>query len=98
MGFVCFFRLWAPYGQHRQKEQVLRSFYAVRSIAPRAGELFTPASGRVCMVAGVSIAMFVALVGFGGKYFGWSDPDGKVQLALITSFILGIIGGFKSRD
>jgi hypothetical protein len=49
------------------------------------------------MVGGISIAMFVALVGFGQKYFGWSDPDGKVQLALITSFILGIIGGFKSR-
>jgi hypothetical protein len=49
------------------------------------------------MVAGIAIAMFVALVGFGGTYFGWSDPDNKVQLALITSFILGIIGGFKSR-
>jgi hypothetical protein len=50
------------------------------------------------MVGGIAIAMFVALIGFGGKYFGWSDPDGKVQLALLTSFILGIIGGFKSRD
>ena len=49
------------------------------------------------MVAGIAIAMFVALIGFGGNYFGWSDPDGKVQLALITSFILGIIGGFKAR-
>ena len=44
------------------------------------------------MVAGISIAMFVAMVGWGSKYFGWSDPDGKVQLALITSFILGVIG------
>ena len=50
------------------------------------------------MVAGISIAMFIALVGWGSTYFGWSDPDGKVQLALITSFILGIIGGFKARD
>ena len=49
------------------------------------------------MVGGIAIAMFVALVGFGGTYFGWSDPEGKVQLALITSFLLGIIGGFKSR-
>ena len=49
------------------------------------------------MVGGIAIAMFVALVGFGGKYFGWHDPDGKIQLALVTSFILGIIGGFKSR-
>ena len=41
--------------------------------------------------------MFVALAGWGGKYFGWSDPDGKVQLALVTAFILGVIGGFKAR-
>ena len=50
------------------------------------------------MVGGISIAMFVALVGWGAKYFGWSDPDGKVQLALVTSFILGIIGGYKTRS
>jgi uncharacterized membrane protein YjjB (DUF3815 family) len=49
------------------------------------------------MAAGVAIAMFVALVGWGGKYFGWSDPDGKVQMALVVSFILGIVGGLKSR-
>ena len=49
------------------------------------------------MVGAIAIAMFIALVGFGSRYFGWSDPDGKIQLALITSFILGIIGGFKSR-
>ena len=49
------------------------------------------------MVAGIAIAMFVALVGFGAKYFGWSDPDGKVQLALATAFILGIIGGYNAR-
>jgi uncharacterized membrane protein YjjB (DUF3815 family) len=57
----------------------------------------SPASGGIRMVGGIAIAMFIALVGWGGRYFGWSDPDGKVQLALITSFILGIIGGFKSR-
>jgi hypothetical protein len=58
----------------------------------------SPALGGRDMVAGIAIAMFIALVGWGGKYFGWSDPDGKVQLALVTAFILGIIGGFKSRD
>ena len=49
------------------------------------------------MVGGIAIAMFVALVGWGGKYFGWEDPSGKIQMALVTSFILGIIGGLKSR-
>ena len=53
--------------------------------------------GGTRMVGGIAIAMFVALVGWGGKYFGWDDPNGKVQLALVTSFILGIIGGFKSK-
>jgi hypothetical protein len=53
--------------------------------------------GRHVMVGAIAIAMFVALVGFGGKYFGWSDPEGKVQLALATSFILGIIGGYKAK-
>jgi hypothetical protein len=57
----------------------------------------SPLVGGIIMVGGIAIAMFVALVGFGGKYFGWNDPDGKIQLALVTAFILGIIGGFKSR-
>ena len=53
--------------------------------------------GGIRMVGGIAIAMFVALVGWGGKYFGWEDPSGKIQMALVTSFILGIIGGLKSR-
>jgi hypothetical protein len=60
-----------------------------------AGQCFV--GGRSNMVGALAIAMFVALVGFGSKYFGWSDPDGKVQLALVTSFILGIIGGYKAK-
>jgi uncharacterized membrane protein YjjB (DUF3815 family) len=49
------------------------------------------------MVVGIAVAMFVALFGWGATYFGWDDPYGKIQLALATSFILGIIGGYKSR-
>ena len=64
---------------------------------PFAGKVFTAWWEEFHMVAGIAIAMFVALVGWGGRYFGWEDPDGKVQLALVTAFILGIIGGFKSR-
>jgi len=30
-------------------------------------------------------------------YFETRQPDGKVQIALVVSFILGIIGGLKSR-
>ena len=72
-------------------------FTVVAEYGPLAGQFFTGACGGIRMVGGIAIAMFVALVGWGGRYFGWSDPDGKVQLALITAFILGIIGGFKSR-
>ncbi len=49
------------------------------------------------VIVGLAIAMFIALFGWGGGFFGWYDPDGKVQLALATSFILGIIGGYKSK-
>ena len=49
------------------------------------------------MLMGVAIAMFIALFGWGANYFGWHDPEGKVQLALFTSFILGIIGGYKAK-
>jgi hypothetical protein len=49
------------------------------------------------MVAGLAIVMFIALFGFGQGYFGWSDPSGKVQLALVTSFILGIVASYKAR-
>jgi len=76
-------------------------FYALFTVfdakGRRAGQFFTGRREELRMVGGIAIAMFIALVGFGGKYFGWSDPDGKVQLALATAFILGIIGGFKWR-
>jgi hypothetical protein len=49
------------------------------------------------MVA-IAIAMFIALFGWGAGYFGWSDPDGKVQLALATCFILGIVSGYKVKS
>jgi hypothetical protein len=46
---------------------------------------------------GLALAMFIALFGFGAQYFGWQDPVGKVQLALFTSFILGVVCGYKSK-
>jgi len=49
-------------------------------------------------MVGLASAMFVGLFGWGGQYFGWFDPDGKVQLALFTSFVLGAVAGYKSRS
>ena len=47
---------------------------------------------------GIAIAMFIAVFGWGADYFGWSDPDGKVQLALAATFILGAITGFTGKS
>ena len=49
-------------------------------------------------MVGIAIAMFIALFAWGANYFGWSDPDGKIQLALATSFILGIVSGYKVKS
>ena len=49
------------------------------------------------MMIGIAGAMFVGLFGWGSNYFGWADPDGKVQLALFTTFILGLVCGYKTR-
>jgi hypothetical protein len=49
------------------------------------------------MIVGLAVAIFVALFGWGSNYFGWSDPDGTVQLALATSFILGILSGYRAK-
>ncbi|WP_185829343.1 hypothetical protein [Sphingomonas ginkgonis] len=50
------------------------------------------------MITGLALALFIALIGFGGSYFGWDDPSGKVQLALFTCFVLGIVCGYKVKD
>jgi hypothetical protein len=57
----------------------------------------SPALGRITMV-GIAIAMFIAVFGWGSRYFGWEDPNGKVQLALATCFILGVISGYKAKS
>ena len=46
-------------------------------------------------MSGLALAIFVALFAWGNTYFGWSDPDGDVQLALFTAFVMGAICGFK---
>ncbi len=51
---------------------------------------------KVMMVA-IAAAMFIVLFGWGADYFGWDDAGSKIQLALFTSFVLGILCGFKSR-
>jgi hypothetical protein len=49
------------------------------------------------MLVGIAAAMFIFLFGWGAQYLGWDETNGKIQLALATSFVLGILCGFKSR-
>jgi hypothetical protein len=48
-------------------------------------------------MAGLAMIMFIALFAYGGSYFGWSDPQGWVQLSLVSAFIFGIICGFRVK-
>ncbi|MGN6817816.1 MAG: hypothetical protein ACTHJR_04010 [Sphingomonas sp.] len=48
-------------------------------------------------MAGLAMILFITLFAVGSQYFGWSDPDGWVQLSLASSFIFGIICGFKVK-
>ncbi len=72
-------------------------FTLLGAFSPDAGGVSAGKWEGTLMVIGIAIAMFIALFGWGSTYFGWSDPEGKVQLALATSFILGIIGGYKVK-
>jgi hypothetical protein len=45
----------------------------------------------------LALLMFVTLFAFGQKFMGWSDPHGKVQLAMFATFCFGIICGWQTR-
>ncbi|MGY4398877.1 hypothetical protein ACVWZA_004087 [Sphingomonas sp. UYAg733] len=47
-------------------------------------------------VATLAMTMFVAPFAFGGQYFGWTDPVGRVQPALFSAFVFGIICGCRA--
>jgi hypothetical protein len=49
-------------------------------------------------MAYLAMVMFVALFAFGREMFGWIDPTGHVQLALVSAFVFGTICGFKVKD
>lgn len=48
-------------------------------------------------MAGLAMMMFIALFAFGGQYFGWSDSGGRIQLALFSAYIFGIICGYRVK-
>jgi len=48
-------------------------------------------------MAGLAMVLFISLFAFGAQYFGWDDPSGHVQIALVACFISGIVCGTKFR-
>jgi len=48
-------------------------------------------------MAALAMLMFVTLATFGAQLFGWEDAGGRIQLALFSAFIFGIICGFKVK-
>jgi hypothetical protein len=62
------------------------------------GTRLRPRWGGEKRMVWLALAMFVSLFAWGAQYFGWQDPMGKVQLALFTSFILGMICGYKNQS
>jgi len=73
--------------------------YPLFTICSDAGEAGAGPAGKKWNFAMVALAamMFMALFGYGASYFGWSDPEGKVRLALFATFTLGIVCGYKTR-
>lgn len=48
-------------------------------------------------MAGLALAMFLALFLFAGKILGIHDSGGQMQLGLFASFVFGIICGYRVR-
>lgn len=48
-------------------------------------------------MAGLAIAMFIAVFGFGQQLLGWHDPSGSVKMGLFMCFIFGTICGYRIK-
>ena len=46
---------------------------------------------------GLALALFIGLFAFGGRFLGWEDTQGSVQLGLFMAFIFGIVCGYRTR-
>ena len=87
----------APLYAKHLAEQVLPRVNQDRPNFRELGARIASTRGYQEMVAIIALTMFIALFGWGGAYFGWHDPNGKIQLALVTSFILGAVASYKAR-
>ena len=45
----------------------------------------------------LALSMFIGVFAYGDQVLGYRDPDGMVQLALLATFVFGIICGTRLR-
>lgn len=48
-------------------------------------------------MSGLALAMFVGLFAWGQQILGYTDPHGKVQIALLATFTFGLLVGYRAR-
>lgn len=46
-------------------------------------------------MAALALIMFIALFGFGEEFLGYHDADGMVRLALLATFVFGLLCGYR---
>ena len=69
----------------------------MRGTVARVDGAWGAGTGEDSRMAGLAMAMFIALFAFGSTYFGWEDPGGHVSLALFASYVFGIICGYRVK-
>ena len=87
----------APYAAKPARRQALPYVHQLRAYTDAPGENSAQTRDIRLLIA-IAATMFVWLFGWGSDYFNWSDPSGTIQLALFTSFVLGIMCGYKTRS
>lgn len=87
----------APYAANPARRQALPivHHYGAYSDAP-GGD--SAKCEDIRLLIAIAATMFVWLFGWGADYFNWSDPSGTIQLCLFTSFVLGLVCGYKTRS
>ena len=47
-------------------------------------------------MAGLALACFIGLFAFGGRFLGWPDMNGSIQIGLFMAFLFGMICGYRT--
>jgi hypothetical protein len=47
-------------------------------------------------MAGLALALFIGLFAFGGRFLGWPDTHGTIQIGLFMAFLFGLTFGYRA--